>query len=246
MSVNLQLVPGTLATACYSSDPQVFYNEMFEKGVAVLGDITGILIQDSAPDPEERDKAWIRLTAPGGPPVSSRPLVWYNGQWVAKHPYAASGDVRLLWVGEPADLETFDGGSTGAVSDISGPFWEIDSGFAGRIPIGVGTVPDQTTVVAVDTNTGSGQTTLSSANIPSHTHEIGVESSDVTSDAQDGQLRDASGDVTWISTWNQTAVGVTRAWGGSAVDQSTTPFNVSPAGRGIYFIKRTARIYYTT
>jgi hypothetical protein len=246
MSVNLQLVPGSLSTECYPSSPQVLYNEMFEKGVAILGDITGILIQSSAPDPEDRDKAWVKLTAPGGPPTSSRPLVWYNGQWVARHPYDPGDPIRLIWVGDPADLDTFDGGSAGTVSDISGAFWEIDSEFAGRVPIGVGTVPDQTTVVAVDTNTGSGQATLSSANIPSHTHEIGVESSDVSSDSQQGQLRDASGDVTWISTWDQTAVGVTRAWGGSAVDQSTTPFNVLPAGRGVYFIKRTARIFFTT
>lgn len=242
----LPLTPGTLSTDCYPASVQSLYNEMFEKGVAQLGELTGMLIQDSTPDPEDRDKAWIRRTAPGGPPVSSRPLIWYNGQWVARHPYDPESLVRLLWIGTLSELETFDGGSAGAVSDISGPFWEVDSNFAGRMPVGVGTVPDTTTAVTVDTNVGSGQVTLSSVNIPQHSHQIGVESSDVTGAAEDGQLRDASGDVTYISTWNQTAVGVTRNWGGAASDGATTPFDSVPAARGVFFIKRTARIFFTT
>lgn len=243
---SLRLIPGTLSTDCYPASVQSLINEAFEKGSALLGDITGILIQDSAPDPEDRDKAWIRLTAPGGEPVSSRPLIWFGGQWVARHPYDPESPVRLLWVGTLAELDTFDGGSAGAVSDIAGPFWEVDSNFAGRMPVGVGTVPDTTTAVTVDTNVGSGQVTLSSVNIPQHSHQLGVESSDVTGAAENGQLRDASGDVTFISTWNQTAVAVTRNWGGAASDGSTTPFDSVPAARGVYFIKRTIRKFYTT
>lgn len=246
MSTDLRLIPGTLTDNSCWTTPQALYNEMFEKGVAQLGDITGILIQDSAPDPEDRDKAWIRRTAPGGPPVSSRPLIWYNGAWVAQHPYDPESPVRLIWVGTLAELETFDGGSSGAATLTTGPFWERDTNFDGRMPIGVGTVPDTTTAVTVDTNVGSGQVTLSSVNIPQHSHEIGVESSDVTGAAEDGQLRDASGDVTYISTWNQTAVGVTRNWGGAASDGATTPFDSVPAARGVYFIKRTIRQFYTT
>lgn len=245
MSTDLRLVPGTLATDCYPASVQSLYNEMFEKGSALLGDITGILIQDSAPDPEDRDKAWIRLTAPGGPPSFYLPFVWYNGAWVARNPSAPSGDEIRMWIGSTTDLETYDGGAAGTVGDASGPMWEVASDFAGRVPIGVGTIPDTTVAVTVDTNAGAGQVTLSDVNIPQHSHQIGVESSDVTSSAEDGQLRDASGDVTWISTWNQTAVGVTRNWGGAASDGSTTPFNNTPPSRGVYFIRRTARIFYT-
>ena len=77
---SIPLIPGTLATACYPADPQTLYNEMMEKGSALIGDLQGVIISETEPDPEDRDKAWIKLSSAGGPPALSLPLTWFNGK----------------------------------------------------------------------------------------------------------------------------------------------------------------------
>ena len=243
MSTELQLIPGTLATNCYPADPQVLYNEIMEKGAALIGDIKGVIISASQPDPEDRDKAWIKLTAAGGPPSFYLPYVWYNGQWVARNPSAASGNERRLWVGTTGELATYDGGEAGTVGDASGPMWEVDSEFAGRFAVGVGTVPDTSVAVAVATNVGAGQVTLTEDNLPPHTHEIGIEESPLTGDAEDGYIRTDDGTSRW-STGDSSEIGMTRSTGGTGTPAAAAPFDIVPPARGVYFIRRTARIYY--
>lgn len=236
MSTELRLVPGTLATNCWTS-PQALINEAFQKGFALLGDITGILIQDTTPDPEDRDKAWIKLTAPGGPPAISLPFTWLAPAWVARHPIPAESNERRIWVGTTTDLITYDGGSAGAVGDASGPMWEVDSAFAFRMPLGVGTSSDGTSV-AVNGTGGSEFVELEEANIPRHVHGIeGRLAHDANTDTTPRVIIDDD----YLATETSQD---TESWGGNA-DETTEPHQNMPPYIGVYFIKRTARIYFT-
>lgn len=244
MPNELQLIPGTLATACYPSDPQALYNEMFEKGNAQLGDLTGIIISDTAPDPEDRDKAWIKLTAAGGPPALSMPYVWYNGAWVARHLSPAGGNERRIWTGTTVELQSYDGGDTGAVSEASGPMWEVDTAFDFRFPLGAGTSPDST-VVAVNATGGAEDITLTEAQLPAHSHVLANSDTTGTTVLSAGQFVTQAGDVgsgnrQYALTGNSTtpSVGQTGDTGSDEAHSNMPPYI------GVYFIKRTARVYY--
>ena len=224
----LRLNAGTLATNCYPADPQTLYNEMFELGSALLGDITGILIQDAVPDANDRDKGWIR-TDSGEPLYGNRVAIWFNGHWVIRHDIPPGSDVRWLWVGNTTDLITFDGGDSNTPGPASGPMWEIDADYTDRIPIGAGTT------AAVGVNAGASSVTLSSANLPQHNHEIGVPVSDTESTSDTGVL--GGGDnIDWNNSDTTNKVGLTRNTGSA----SPTALSIIPPVRGIYLIKRTA------
>jgi len=45
--------------------------------------------------------------------------------------------VRWWYVGDLANVDTLDGGESGTVSATTGPFWELDTDFAGKSIIGV-------------------------------------------------------------------------------------------------------------
>jgi microcystin-dependent protein len=239
MPTPLKLVAGTLATNCWPASPQLLYNEMFERGSALLGDITGIIISDSAPEPNDRDKAWIKTSA--GKPVLPYPFVYQGGAWIAPHPAPPSAQERRLWVGSTGDLITYDGGASGGVGDTTGPIWEIDTDFTDRLLIGAGT----TAAVNVNAGAATNQVTLITANLPVHYHTFGIEQSDLSTTAEPGMVYSDGGVSTiYSSGLSPTAFAKTRTNinGGSS---STVPdaFSILPAVRGIYLIKRTARIF---
>lgn len=232
----LQLLAGTLATNCYPADPQSLYNEMFQKGVALLRDITGILIQDTTPDPEDRDKAWYKLNAAGGYQTNQNPYVWWNGQWVALHPVPASSNIRQLWVGAEVDLVTFDGGAAGAVNTASGPMWEVDHDFDFKFLVGPGTLDGDT--IAVGGTGGEKEVTLTEDNIPEHVHNISGHL--LSSNNTDTTPRSVIIDDDYLATeTNQD----TDEWGGDATGATVAHENLPPY-RGIFVIKRTARLLY--
>lgn len=230
MSTLLKLNAGTLATNCWTS-PQELYNEMFARGSALLGDITGIIISASAPAPNDRDKAWIKTNA--GAPVSPYPYIWFNGKWVSPHPYPKAGDLRLLWVGIAADLDTFDGGDTNPAGDASGPMWVIDHDFDARWLVGPGTTVNGT-VVAADTNVGSDQLTVAQTNLPNINFQAPIKA------AQANGLDTDTMEVLCnpTSAYNDYTLNIPS--GGSG-----TPLTNVPQSRGIYVIRRSdQRMYY--
>lgn len=225
---------------------------MFQLGYAELGDITGIIISESAPAAEDRDKAWIKLVA--GAPAYPYPAVWFNGHWVIRHPLPGESSLRQIWVGSSVDLETFDGGQAGAVGVASGPMWEIDTAFAGRVPIGAGTIPgtDPARSIQVEQTTdsaggeGSWVRELSRANLPDERlhlfadqtvgeplTDLGIDDvaaryANVDSESQSYRIAKASG-------FTNPNAGVTDSLG------QGESFVQAPPVYGVYFIKRTAR-----
>lgn len=144
MPSELPLNAGTLPApyTCW----QTLYNLMFSLGSADAPTVTGILIQDAVPAPEDHDKGWIP-TAGGIPRFPGYVFTWNSviGHWVSRHPKPANDPRPEIYTGDPAALPTFDGGGTG--TGESGPMWEVFPDFAGRVPVGLGTIPGSAAVI---------------------------------------------------------------------------------------------------
>lgn len=174
MPSNLPLLPGTLASDCYPASAQAFYTQMFALGSAQLGDLTGIIISEAQPGPDDRDKAWIKVVA-GKPIWGYAPAIWFSTAWVIPHPEPANSPARKLWAGSEALLATYDGGDGGVPGDASGPMWLVDHAMDGRSPMGPGTLPSGATL-AFNGTMGEEKHVLTGAEgaIGSHTHAYGL------------------------------------------------------------------------
>ena len=166
--------------------------------------------------------------------------VFSNGYWTRRNPVAAGGSERRIYVGTTSDLQTYDGGNTNTASDWSGPMWEVDTAFEARFPVGVGTFAASGVVSVNGTTTstavaGEDKHTLVVGEVPSHTHQI--------LDQYINLVQRGTADSGVFSATNRsegTANLLPTTWsGGGAAHNNLPPFY------GVYFIKRTARIYYT-
>lgn len=108
------------------------------------GNFSSFNFGNSQPTVDNQDKPWIRTNADG---TLDGLYVFANGAWLSPYPISAGPNgVRWFWADTVAALETFEGGSAGVVTPVTGPFWEVDTAFAGKIPRG----PDGTVAVNVD------------------------------------------------------------------------------------------------
>lgn len=232
MSVELQLVPGSLGSGYCPATYQELYNRMFDVGYAVLPDgLSTFVKQHAEPSVDQRDLPWIRLTASG---AFDKVYIFIDGQWCSPHAVPASSNQRIVWVGEAADVDIFDGGAAGTVGNASGPMWEIDTAFAARFPVGVGTFAASGAVAVNDTG-GEDRHVLTEAEMPANL-EVTVASNDHTSDVgttlQHKLLSDTVGSAEVDVSVSMSAVG------------AGTAHNNLPPYIGVYFLKRTARLYY--
>lgn len=227
---------GTLnAPDCWPSTPQALYNEMFAKGAAQMNQIEGVVISDSTPSAENRDKAWFKINA--GNPVGW--FLWSTtySQWLRPHDYPANGSVRILWVGLEADLSTFDGGDAGPAGIASGPMWEVDHEFDGRSPMGPGSIPSSSSSITVATNFGEGTHLQTMDEVATHTHAAAMDGINLTS-PDSGKF--CAGQNTGVHA-NANTLG--NNFSSSTMTQQR--FNVVHPVRGCFIIKRTAtRQYY--
>jgi hypothetical protein len=168
--------------------------------------------------------------------------VYQGGFWARKHPVDANGDERRIYIGTTTNLLSYDGGDgTPYAGNIyAGAMWEVDTNFAARFPVGVGTFAASGAVAVQGTTTstavaGEDQHTLNVSEIPSHNHQ--------TIDQYYNLTQRGSADTTAFSPDNRgegTAnILATTTAGGGAAHNNLPPFY------GVYFIKRTARVYYT-
>lgn len=183
------------------------------------------------PAVEDRDKPWFRLNADGSP---DKWWVWFNGIWVNRHPIEASDLSLRLYRGDAASVDTYDGGSAGAITETSGPMWAIDSEMEGRSPIGVGHIGGGTgTELALDQTFGEEKHTQTAAEMAAHTHDLSADKDNFTAFTTAGT--------------NAMPVGsgyVTKAIAMQTAGEST-PANIVHPVLAMYYLKRTARVYYT-
>ena len=181
---------------------------------------------------------------PSIPAINNRIYPWLdeNGQWwifsqgvwLYKNPVVKEGYDRRIFVGTTTDLLSYDGGDGTAVAgDTFGPMWMVDTSFDARFPVGAGTFAASGAVAVNGTATatsivGEDQHTLTIPEIPAHTHNFFPLAK---ADANNGG---ANG-----TQYGTTANVATSSTGGDG------PHNNLPPFYGVYFIKRTSRIYYT-
>lgn len=167
--------------------------------------------------------------------------VFRGGAWARIHPVSPNSSERRIFVGSTNDLLSYDGGdgTSGTPTDYSGAMWEVDTAFEAKFPVGAGTfansgvvaVGDSTTSTAV---TGEDQHTLTVAEMPEHSHLM-------VFDKQDTAGGDQLNTVYNGTDAGAVADGVERTSNTTGDDAA---HNNLPPFYGVYFIKRTARLYY--
>lgn len=198
-------------------------------------EVTGLsyVIGSTLPAVEDRDKAWFRLNTDGTP---DRWYVWANGYWLAQHPIPPGpSGIVVMYEGTEVSIDTFDGGEAGVITTTTGPMWQKVAEMNARFPVGPGTFSPSGKVVAIGEDGGTDQTTLASIHIPFHKHDVKQ-----LTNADDGSSQHGS-----VSTGTGLLVSQTEGFGGDPNQgNATQPFTNRPPYRGIWFIRRTARLYY--
>lgn len=188
------------------------------------GDFSLFNFGSTTPAANLRDRPWIRTNSDGTPDAL---YVYAMGAWLTKHPLPQ--DLVCMYEGSEASIDTFDGGEAGAVTTISGPFWEKVDEMDARSPMGPGTLPS-TQVIAVGDDFGEEKHTQTAAEVGPHTHDVQIPNNTAPPDTVNtlDQQGDGSAFQTVTSEENT---------------PSATPFNVVHPVHGIFFIRRTARLY---
>lgn len=229
---SVTLVKGTVPNGTCFDSVSALYNTFVDLTTAYVdGDYSLFNFGDSEPSASDRDKPWIRTVAG----KFDRLYVFFDGGWLAQHPVpvgGASGE-RRMFVGAVADIDTYDGGTAGAVTETSGPFWVRDTEFDAKFPVGIGSTANGTAITEANRTGGADEVELTEANLPPHTHSLRYATRSYRSGSADiGEGKFSSG--------GNTADGMVIAGGG----QLSAPHNNLPPYYGVYFIKRTGRKYY--
>jgi hypothetical protein len=186
---------------------------------------------------------------PTYPAINNRIYPWLdeNGQWwiydqgfwLRKNPVTAAYE-RRIYVGTTTDLLSYDGGDgTATATSLTGPMWEVDTEFEARFPVGVGAFIASGAVAVLGKTTstsiaGEDQHTLTVPEMPKHTHSMTWDSNDTSGGDQLNTLYygpEANIPNNMIKNTGET--------GGDVAHNNLPPFY------GVYFIKRTIRVYYT-
>lgn len=214
------------AGLCYST-PQADYPVLASFLRAIFNG-NEINFGSSTPAPADRTKPWVRVNPDG---TDDGTWVFYNGYWVQKHPLATG--LIMLWEGAQTDIATLDGGESAAITNITGPFWEEVTEMAAKSPMHPGTLPAGD-VIAIGANFGEDRHTQSIAEIATHDHPATPSS---------GGRMIATGITPDDGTINRTGSLSYKEVTTTGQSGSSTPFNVVHPVRGIWFLRRTGRLY---
>jgi len=174
--------------------------------------------------------------------------IFDQGFWVYKNTVAANGYDRRIFVGTTTDLLSYDGGdgTSGTPTNYTGAMWMVDTLFDARFPVGVGAFAASGAVAVNGTQTGSGvlgedKHLLTAPEIPTHNHNVRVETANgvavlnlMCTDFAEKPAGNGNNDFSFQAGIHV----VSDDFGGGLSHNNLPPFY------GVYFIKRTTRIYY--
>lgn len=132
--------PGT----CFQSDQDLANAIAAAIQVTFPGKFTPWNIGPSQPGVNDRDKPWLQTDSVTNTITGIFTWSPFYGVWASDHWLYNGGtpplNERRIFVGTLSNLETYDGGSPGTVSPVTGPFWVQDTAFNDLVPIGVNSV----------------------------------------------------------------------------------------------------------
>ena len=179
--------------------------------------------------------------------------IYDQGLWLRKNPVTAAYE-RRIYVGTTTDLLSYDGGDgTTTATTTTGPMWEVDTEFEARFPVGVGAFVASGAVAVLGKATstaivGEDQHKLTIPELAAHTHDVAIKV--FGHGGEDGDRSAADGGTTSNTVTNNTTI-----FPSSTIDPDLDAKAVSVGGDiahnnlppfyGVYFIKRTIRVYYT-
>lgn len=206
---------------------------------------------------------WLQTTldaTSANPNFFGEMIRWYiydGVNWLSPHPVPPNSPEIRLWLGSEQSLWSYDGGdgtnpSTNAPTANMGAMWQVETAFQFRFPLGVGTNPatfdgNVASTVAVQEPGGDERVQLSDDELASHQHlmltddPLSFTFSPLTPTGPVSKYMTDSSvgyDVANTSPLQPT-LGLTGPSNGSKSHQNMPPFV------GVFFIKRTTRIYYT-
>lgn len=245
--MDFQLTIPSLASECYPDSAQALITEAFSKTRGQLDDITGVIISASAPAVDDRDKMWVRVDANGRP---NGQFIYAGGQWTWKNEEEDKGNARRLFVGTTAQVWSYDGGdgsdpATTTPTATTGAMWEVDTLFAGRIPMGPGTIPDSdpAKVLAVNETYGSGVHTQAADEVAPHTHPLTADSSIVNGNNIKVVASGSGGSGLQIGGSGSPSSDL-QVQANEYTGAAQEAMNIVPPVYGTYVIKRTGRTHY--
>jgi len=123
-------------------------NQQFADDIAAAlevffpGEFALTIKSSSQPTVEQRSMTWNKVDASTGQSVGYFEWNLTVGQWTKLHwpGGVIPTNERRLFIGSLLSLEAYDGGESGSVSASTGPFWERDTAFSDKWPLGVGTL----------------------------------------------------------------------------------------------------------
>jgi hypothetical protein len=238
-SLTLSINPGQLSEGFCPNSYQGIWN-----GFAAVGSVTfpdtffGIIISQTAPGVDDQNKAWIKVDGLGLP-LASYPFVFASGAWYSRHPLPPG--LTMIWTEALPDLNTFDGGSAGAVTTLTGPMWEEAIELRAKFPIGAGTLPSGA-VLTVATDGGNETHTMTEEELFPHNHTFEDTVPATNLKQFNVTLADKEGTLDQGGSLDYKPAGDMSLTGGNT-DGDPEPMNIMPPYRVVYFLKRTARIY---
>lgn len=246
----LSIIPYTVPFGtCYPASVQELINLVAKSTVQFASSrFTIVITSETTPGATDRDKLWKK---------SDSGLIFHYDtsltNWVAPHLMAPGSQRHELWTGDLTALATEDGGDTNAPGLVSGPMWEVDPAFAGRFPLGVGTLPVSTTVVAALGTGGADQVTLTQAQLPMIKLSVNtaiIGRSDVVAGGAEPVVGQTYGSTPLptvggaVDGTSQTSAARYYTKGQTDDLGSGSPFSMMPPWIGTFFIRRTSRKFY--
>lgn len=224
MPIQAQIVVGELPPGeCYNSEQARLNGFMETVQIFFPGTASVFNFGSSTPTVDNQAYPWLRTTGGG---YFDKIYTFVNGVWASPHPTPANAPIAIIYFGSLASLETYDGGSVGAVTATTGPMWEVDPRLDGRFPMGVSAGHP------LGDEDGSETVVQTVAQMASHSHEIPSNIS----------LGSTGGNITG------TGDNLLSFAGGDRIDTANTggndPMSVLNPMRAVFFITRSARTHY--